>query len=727
MPRQDREPIHSLENDNLVQASPAVLMRDNPAALIVNRESYGRMAAHFSPLQFDPPQLVRVSTFSAEHGVVVKQFVLDGMTRTKFVQDNQAQIEQDHPDFQFKARDVTESALRNPAIMGRGNTASQDSLTMLQYLRAVIPPTVEHSQIAPDRIAAHLINGWENMVGEDLSKKYSALAALSLLANPGINTATDEALRRDLGKQQKLMSDETIEDRVRLQGSLVEMAQIVRESKLIKQEVARAAFTLVSAESPVIGGEKEARRQIFGLLHTPDVERKLTEAFSTIGEREQMRDQLGQFITDSFRRIGQAPNREEVLNVLGLALKDPSLSFNYVIDVFSAPQPITRYDEVREEVNTDRLTKTYLASFRAQALTPVESELISGLGRRTVLNEHELQGLTRAINSANSTHRKAEAAKTQFETQKDQLVAQGVSVSLLDEVGSRIQIATEAVTSASSLPALTRRTQELNDTLAEINRRIERQVTTHKVGEVIDALAGSKLSEGYGPQIRTDIIGLVMGEFGTLDDRNRHVVSRRVSELTSLDQDLLLRVKNGDIRLSLALQRQRDRASQQRANIQVLPTQPRVETPPASVVPTRPAQPRTPEAPAVPPVTTPVEAPTPRPSVPEQNSGVDDVVTQADLEERRKRINREKLTNLTSAVERALSDIDLQKEDFTPTEQQAVDSLVRRLGKLAYGHPDIVRVVTRDYPNLMEEARLAREAQAYNDTESAQRDARTGR
>jgi hypothetical protein len=46
-----------LETRILRPASPADLMRDNPAALIVNKESYRLMSSGFSPRRFDPPQV----------------------------------------------------------------------------------------------------------------------------------------------------------------------------------------------------------------------------------------------------------------------------------------------------------------------------------------------------------------------------------------------------------------------------------------------------------------------------------------------------------------------------------------------------------------------------------------------------------------------------------------------------------------------------------------------
>lgn len=55
MARQEDEIRPGSEKGNIRIASPTDLMRENPAALIVNKESYGRMAAHFSRDQFDPP------------------------------------------------------------------------------------------------------------------------------------------------------------------------------------------------------------------------------------------------------------------------------------------------------------------------------------------------------------------------------------------------------------------------------------------------------------------------------------------------------------------------------------------------------------------------------------------------------------------------------------------------------------------------------------------------
>lgn len=661
-PEEDRRP--NSENGNIRLANPTGLMGDNPAALIVNRKSYERMAAHFFVDQFNYPQVVRVSIFSSEHGEVVREFILDGMTRTKFVVDNQEAITQEHPDFRFAVRDVTASALQNTTIVPvEERVEDRQTLTILQYLRAVVPPTVEHFQIAPHRIAALLIDGWGNMVGEDLSRRYSAITALSLLGNQRINIATDNGLRKDLARQPRIMVGETTDDRVRLQQALIEMAQIIRQARLNRQEVARSAFLLVSAESSVIGGKREARRQIYGLLHTPEVESKLDAAFPNISEREQMKNQLGQFITDSFKRANVTPNRNEIVGVLNEALRDPNLNFNNIIDVFTSQEPIKRCDEVREEMNRDRLAKNYMSTRKVAELNDVEKQLIARLGGRTRLYDADIQGLTRAIRTADTVLQRAEQFKTHVTSSRDELLASGASVQLLDEALPRIEAIQREVTTSTSLQEITRKNQELTDTINEVTRRINTQITIHRIGEIVDEFGGDKFKEGYGPQARTDIIGLVTGEFRQINDNNQTQIRQRVRELAGLDLDLVLRIKSGGITLKVALQRQREKY--------------------------KPAQPI---APAAVPL---INVETPR---------------------------RDKLNILLDNIERGLNDVDLKPQEVTEAEKQRLDRVIRRLGQIDFGHPNTPYVMTELYPRLQEEVRKLREEATSAERERADRD-----
>lgn len=750
MVRPELERQSNPENGNMRIANPEDLMRDNPAALIVNKETYDRMAAYFAPDQFDLPQVVKVSTFSSEHGEVIKDFVVDGMTRTRFVYDHKDNPNVIPTTFRFRVRDVTESTLENTKIVPIEEKAEgQQTLTMLQYLRAVVPPTIEHSQIAPDRIAAHLINGWDNMVGLELARKYSALAALNLLGNRSINIATDEGLRRDLSRQQRLMAEETIEERVRLQEKLVEMGVVIRQTRLNRQELAQSAFMLVGTESPVIGGERESRSQIFGLLHTPEVERKLEAAFSHIGEREQMRDQLGQFISDAFKRIGRAPNRQEAINILGEALRNPQFNFNNTLDIFTSPNPVERYPQVQREVNRDRLTRVYMSSHSIQNLSLVESQLVERLGNVPNLSDAEIQGLTSEIKSAETILRRAVTFNTQIIEQRNRYLEQGVSERLLDEAIAKVQAVQEAVNNPSNVRSLRTNNGNLINTIDEATRRINNQITVHRIGGTVDEITGDKLKEGYGPSVRRDIIELVFGEFKEITPRNQEEIQRRIEQLSSLDHDLFLRVRDSEMRLSIALQRQQELNRSRAA--QTTPATPTpTPTPTVEVKPTPPVRPV--QSPQRPPVQPPVESrPTPLPPVetapvapvdtgfrvptspvestvtPVQPVAPEDIVDVQRREERRQQINREKYNRALGILYRSLTDIDLAPQDITDTEREGADVVVRHLGRLVYEWPDAARILREDYRRLLEENRRLLEELLHRQREDTDRDARTTR
>ena len=703
------------ESKHVLYLDPAELMRDNPAALIVHKDTYNRMSARFDPYLFQPPHVAKVKTFSSEHGEIDRYLVIDGMTRTKYVNDNYPSVMRDSPTFRFRVQDVTSSYLLNRLIVQpEERTEGQQSLTMLQYLRAVVPPTIEHSQIASDRIAAHLINGWENMVGEDLARKYSALAAFSFLGNQAINIATEDGLGRDITKQSKLMSEETSQEREQLQHALMEMGAVIRQTRLIRQEVARSAFVLVSGESPVIGGEREARRQIYGLLHMPEVENKLKSASPNIGEREQMRDQLGQLISNAFKNTSNAPNKGEIVTILSDALKDPNLMLDHTLDVFTAPNPVERYDRIREEINKDKLTKTYMSSHRLQGLGVVETGLINRLGSKINLPDRDRQGLISVINAGEIASQQAASLMSRITGEREQLIARGVRAQLLDEALSQIQDAQKAVVESQSLQTLDAKNKELANKINDVSRRINGQIAYQRVGTMIDQETGDRLKEGYGPQIKIDIIGLILGEFHTVNNENREQVEQRIKDYTGLDQDLLVKVKGMDISLRTALQIQTDRNRPVSLRPPVNPIPPPTLAPPVGPSGIPPEDPTS----VFPGSGLPIQ-----PTPPEE--GV--IVDIGTREEIRKQNNREKLDLLLDDEIIELNEIDLDASDITDALRQKIDIVVRWFGQRGYNHPNIPHLVQDTHPHLLEENRRLAEELVRIKRELSDRDTGTGR
>lgn len=661
-------------NSNIFPVDPSSLMEDNPAALIVNKESYGRMQANFSPDQFDYPQVVRVATYTSK-GIMLRNFVLDGHTRTKYVNDHKVELEETYPTFQFMVRDVTDAVLQNPLIVENPKLARDErALTMLEYLRAVVPPTIEHSQIAPDRIAAHLINAWGNMVGEDLAQKYSAMAALSLLGNQAINFATDEGLLKDLTKQPRMFTGETMEERMLLQQSLRDMASIIRQSKLHRSEVARSAFFLVSSESIVIGGTTEAQKQLWGLLHSPVVEQKLHDAYIAAGEREQVRDELGSFLHESFRHAATRPNPEEAVSVIVEVIQDPNLSLKQVVTILEDENPISRYDSARIEANLYKLVEGYHSAYRLQGLSEHEELMLQQLGNRTILSQPEMLSIIKNVRAFDKTLQEAYAFTQQHTTKRQSFIAGGVSPQLLNEANTEIQTAIEFVRQSTNLSALTKRQQELTTKIQEYTRKIQVQSNIHELRLKIDDVYDRSLVSAVGEQKRDDIVGLLLGEFSGIDDRNNHVVETRINELISLDPDLFTKVKIGDIRLPSALQKQRERNS-------------RKSDPPRQEV----VFPQSPE----------VKVEPQRQKYSSPLSRVN-IITPEEREARRIEMSHTRLAQLCLEIEHQLENIDLEPSDLTDVERERLQNIVNRLGALGFDHPNVKEVMLKHYPRLQQ-------------------------
>lgn len=714
------QPGEVLRRDNLLWVNPTELLHDNPAAQIVNREAYKRIAARFSSDQFDPPQVVRVRTYTPA-GEVIRTFVVDGMTRTKYASDHQAESAPDDPNFKFNlipVRDVTRSLLQNPEVVLAEEREEEgqgvEAITMLQYLRAVIPPTIEHSEIASDRIAAHLINGWENMVGADVANRFSATAALKVLTNDKIYRATERDLQKELSNQRALFAGESIGQRARVQQALLEMASIIRQTKRFPQEIARAAFFLVGTTSPVIGEEAGTRREIYGLLHLPAVEEKLA-TFEQIGEREQMRMQLGQVMLEALQK-SPGKDSDRVFSTLHESLVDTNLSFDDVLNVMTSVNPVEQYDTVRKDVHRDRLAKFYQSSSGREELTEFEEVLINRLGRKTIL-EGRLETQTSAIKEGNKSLERASILATEFSTKRQELIDQGVTIALIDEALRDISKAQTDLLQADNLRDVNTKLRNLVGIIDETERRVSTQRKVHQIGQLTDAVFGEELRAEHGSWLRDSAVNwLAYAEFR--DATFNPVTARRfLQQLQSLGMPLRAEIFRGGMMLQAAVRRQEEiRASRLRVE-QVRVEQVRVE----QVVPVLTTSER-PEA-----------VPAPAQSVEAITGGVTakeqaERPTQAQAAEER-RLNNEQFRALMKAWVRDLlgvTDIRAIEPDKDMTAD--LDTILGVIGWPRFPqNPHIVRVMETDYPRLQRDITSLRESLHDRDNRDILRGTQTGR
>ncbi len=703
-PKQERLEV---ETRNLKRVGPAELLGNNPAALIVNDASYKRIEANFAPNQLDPPQVVRVVTYSSSGTVVIRDLVIDGLTRTKFMADYNGKALSGGKTWNFdqiEVNDVTDSMMNNPEVVRpEEKREGQTALTMLQFLRAVVPPTVVHSEIAPDRIAAHLMNGWENMVGEDISQKFSALAALSVLANQRVPIATDTALRRFLAEQKELIAGETTPERSRIEQALLETAYIIRQAKLFKEQVAQSAFVLVTSGSDVIGGTKEAISQIYGLLHKPAIEKKLTMVSEQLSQKEQMRDQLGRYILDTLSKIPRLDQRQEALQAITDVLDDNRFNLAQVLDVIRAASPTQRYEQVNRGVNRDQLKQAYMSTNKLVDLSAAEEQLIDQLGLVSFLEENEIAPLVRTIKNAAKIVQEATALKERLTVQRNDYLKRGVTAQVIDTALAGIDSIQEELRTTNSLQAVSRKIATLADVVSKAEQTISYQRAAHNVGKIIDELFAKELKGDYA--IRASLIDAVLEVTSNLDQLDKKAIRERLQQFRNLDPDLQREVLNGSASINHAIQVQEIRKKAKVRPQTVVPkrevtqVEPRSELQQSTVVYTSPVPPQ---------------------------SGLRRREPSNILEKKRQIENNARLKGAADSLRLLLEMLQLDKNELTLDTRTALDNLMRILGKKYYDHPDIVRVIREEYPKLLQASAKAAEKRIGQQQEEDTKETRTG-
>jgi hypothetical protein len=393
------------QENNLIYLDPTDLVRNNPAALIVSQEIYNRIRDNFSPDLFDPVQIVQVVVRSSDGGEDIRQLAADGIHRARVVADHKGESLPSglgyYPGI-IPARDATKVYLNMPWVVTESErNSNQTALTVIQYLRVVIPWTKEHAQIAPARIAAHLINGWNNIVGDPLAQKFSALAALNFLNNPEIPKADIEALKAYLSNQTELLNGISATDRNILQNALIDTASIIQGADLVNRSVAEAAFRLIGSDQNSIGGESQARSEVYGLLngilHNPKTEQALVDSSGgNLVELEARRVKLEELLFNALSQP-KTVNVEPLLE----AIANPTLTIPEITSVLEAWQPQRVYKVLKTKSDIDRLRQAYKAAVSRDKITEAESKLIENLA--FTYDPEKLEEYSETIEDATNT------------------------------------------------------------------------------------------------------------------------------------------------------------------------------------------------------------------------------------------------------------------------------------------------------------------------------------
>jgi hypothetical protein len=563
----DRRKKEIGEERHLVKVSSRQLVEDNLATGIVNKESYSSMDAKFSVRQFDNPQVVAVLSGVDKW----KYLIVDGMTRTLFAAENSDPESVSRLGIDLSTitvNDITDDVIENPRYMKNGKpqiVGGKKVITMTQYLRAVIPPTKVHQQIAPSRMAAHWINAWEMVVGKNLAKKFSAIAAFEVIYSADFGMGR---LENFIARQDRFIENESPRERKAIEMAILELSEGLRESGLNKSMVRKSAIDLIATRSGSVGPEEKIKEQLVGMLSGAELERKLADIVpgdAGQAERARLRSELGDLL---WRNINEQDPSVAIrdLSTFMRAIVDTRLTWENLLRIVESANPDRAYERIIDDKDREALIRDYLKKTggRDRVLTDTEVKLLSVIGDgNAYARVSAVQKAVLVINEASKIYDQLES--------KELLREGGVSEEVIKQARAWIGTTLDDLLTDEriSIAGLGAARNNLEAGLEKIKAKIRFQLRDRQYKDIINAELGQRSQTGL-PGVALEKIASYLHEkdFEELEDARLHL-----RELSGLSNQLMDDVLLG--RKTLAHAKSAHRA-------QMLEKQIKITTPPPS-------------------------------------------------------------------------------------------------------------------------------------------------
>jgi hypothetical protein len=659
------------------------LLEGNPVASITNSATMTALRADFNPARFDAVQLARVLVYNPNGRAQVKMLVVDGMNRTVFARDNA-----DNPKYPYlqggiPGTDITDHILGSSRIPPSEREDGQSALTMLQYLREIVPFTKVHADIAPDRIAAHVINAWESLVGAEVVTRFPAVAALNLLSNRKVPKAQKELLRKYLSEQQVLVQGETPQERSLVTQALIQVNEIIIESELNIAAVERRAFFLTATMDSSIGGEPNVAAQVHGLLNLPQVTAKLNAEPGAVIEVAASKYLLGQEIINKLKAIVSEDARLKWLTFIVRAVQHPQISIDDIYELVKTSDNIdTTYRQIISGHNLSLFRNAYMERLNNQKLKgdkqPVrlsdfEEKLLRIFGYRFELDVPNVPAFINALLTATQIFNSYEGVIKVISRLESVASQNGIDISF--DVAKVKESLADYINDLEnggiqSIPVIQRRNREYGSKVESITKE---DIRIKKIIRVLAELEGVLEGNTIRPQIL---------EFLKDYSDNPEQIKAIYEKLGALDHDLHLQVIQGSKRLEKALVEMEKKKQIEEKLISE--TKAERTTPPGA-----PLRPTRTEIKALERASSPVS------------------VIGPETTNRRIDIAKRILAELLPTVEAALRKIDIDQTELPPALLQQLIQVINGMGDIAYGEPNIEEIVKAyKYNKKIEIARL---------------------
>lgn len=664
---------------------PEELLRHNPAGQIVNIRSIQQMEGKFVPDLFHPLAVARVATHEGE----VEYLVCDGLNRLYYAASHKNDTFPEKPGFTLnpvRAYDATDAYLANPAIVRQSeHPAGLNALTLQEYVRAVLPTTAVHVEIAPQRIAAHLIRAWGNIVGVEVANRFSLLAALEYL---------------DSGRRERVFfADQTPQDAEAVAKALRELNQLLSEHRISSSEVKRDAFMLVANQSQIIGGERVALREVQGLIYHPVFAKKIRDQYPLVGDQERLRAQFGEEIARLLKE--RYTTSEYNIDFARDVLLEPRFDLGETGEILIvAGNPRSARDELYKRKNYEFLLNEFRRVHGASEPSELAVQMIESIGR-TVDVRYNPREAVGTIHEAEVVGNEARRYLHELQTTREQLVQSGVDPQRVDQYVGFLEEELKIISSRRSVYTLKEAAGKLKEMVSGIRHDIRKQQCQHWVANFVRANSESEQA-GMVPFLirRHDLINVSYEQQGAQ-------IRATLRQFSLLDSDLQHDVLIGLSRLDSAIRRQSQR--------RVVKPAPAVRVDQSSPAEARTLQRDVAQDIGQRPLAQQVPVP----------AELTLVIDKAEVERRRQRINNERLKSLAEEAKIRIGEIDLDPKEYDLTTLQVLKDLIKLLGQKLVEHPDILRT-HKEWKEYKNREIKERETRVIDDLEQSQRETRTG-
>lgn len=357
----------------------STLVADSLPTAILNEQRfsqlYGRNGENFNPVLFQPVDTVLVKTADG-----VKALLLDGMHRSSGAAMFSRFIERAHPDFRFVARNLTPMYLDAGYGSRDGEEDGHGVLSMADYLRLVVPPTMEQEKIAPQRVAAHLLVGWQGLVGRDVATRFSALAAFTVLNYRTVDLSDRQSVAAAVNTAW-FYEGASRDEIIAIRDGLRSVAEIINQTKLPPRRIAEQVVRQVAKRADSIGGVEGTVAQLNGLLNHPVIVAKIMEH---AGHVPAQAADYGLELREKIADAALNPVSPNIFSAYLDVLLDPNVGYDKMLSVFASRRPLETYTVLKASLDLEQVQAAYQKQVERDRLTVSETRLLDVF--RSVIN-----------------------------------------------------------------------------------------------------------------------------------------------------------------------------------------------------------------------------------------------------------------------------------------------------------------------------------------------------